>query len=161
VKAQKALFVTVTVIVFVLAISNFENLGQQSAFALPFLGSYVVPTRVLGFVTIILVALAFYLSAGFNATHASARRTADLVRIDALRTALDNREASRVEALHASLKDHSALLTRLESRNHLAQGETENDLRQGIFNAPEDEHPFTTSFNKSQKVLNTKSNTSP
>jgi hypothetical protein len=154
VKAQKALFVTVTVIVLVLAISNLENLGQQSAFALPFLGSYVVPTRLLGFVTIILVALAFYLSAGFNATHASARRTADLVRIDALRTALENREASRVEALHSSLKDHSALLTRLESRNHLAQDENANDLRQGIFNAPDDENRFADSFDKSQQVLN-------
>ncbi len=58
-KAQKALLVTVTVIVFVLAISNLENLGQQSSLALPFLGSYVLPTRFLGFLTIILVALAF------------------------------------------------------------------------------------------------------
>jgi hypothetical protein len=159
VKAQKALFVTVTVIVFVLAISNFENLGQQSSLALPFLGSYVMPTRFLGLLSIIVVALAFYLSAGFNATHATARRATDLERIDGLRTALDNREANRVEALHASLKNHSALLARLESRNLLAQGETENDLRQGIFNAPEDEHPFTDSFDKSQNVLNAKSNT--
>jgi hypothetical protein len=154
VKAQKALFVTVTVIVFVLAISNLENLGQQSSLALPFLGSYVLPTRFLGFLTIIVVALAFYLSAGFNATHATARRASDLERIDGLRTALDNREANRVEALHASLKDHSALLARLESRSHLAQDENANDLRQGIFNAPEDEHRFTDSFEKSQPVLN-------
>ena len=153
-KAQKALFVTITMIVLVLAISNLENLGQQSSLALPFLGSYVMPTRLLGFLSIIVVALAFYLSAGFNATHATARRASDLERIDGLRTALANREANRVEALHASLKNHSALLTRLESRNHLLQGETENDLRQGIFNAPDDEHPFADSFDKSHKVLN-------
>ena len=157
-KAQKALFVTVTVIVFALAVSNLENLWQQSPMALPFLGSYVMPTRFLGFLAVILVALAFYLSAGFNATHATARRASDLERIDALRTALENREANRVEALHASLKDHAALLTRLESRNSLAQAETDSDLRQGIFNAPEDEHPFTDSFDKSQKVLNASSN---
>jgi hypothetical protein len=156
VKAQKALFVTVTVIVFALAISDLENLGQQSALVLPFLGSYLMPTRLLGFLSIIVVALAFYLSAGFNATHATARRASDLGRIDALRTALDNREVNQVEALHASLKAHSALLTRLDSRNLLAQDETESDLRQGIFNAP-DEHPFTDSFDKSQRVLNTKS----
>jgi hypothetical protein len=154
VKAQKALFVTVTVIVVVLAISNLENLWQQSPLALPFLGSYVMPTRFLGFLSIIAVALAFYLSAGFNATHAKARRASDLERIDGLRTALDNREANRVEALHASLKDHAALLTRLESRSHLAQDENANDLRQGIFNAPEDEHRFADSFDKSQRVLN-------
>jgi hypothetical protein len=159
VKAQKVLFVTVTVVVFVLAISNLENLGQQSSLALPFLGSYVLPTRLLGFLTVIAVALAFYLSAGFNATHATARRASDLERIDALRTALDNREANRIEALHASLKSHAALLMRLESRNHLAQAEAESDVRQGIFTAP-DEHPFTDSFDKSQNVLNAKSNTS-
>ena len=153
-EAQKSLLVTGTVIVLVLAISNLENLGRQSPFALPFLGSHALPTRFLGFLAIIVVALAFYLSAGFNATHATARRAPDLERIDGLRTALDNREANRVEALHASLKDHSVLLTRLESRNHLAEGEIENDLRQGIFNAPDDEHPFTDSFDKSHKVLN-------
>jgi hypothetical protein len=160
VKAQKALFVTVTVIVFVLAISNLENLGEQSSLALPFLGSYVLPTRLLGFLTIIMVALAFYLSAGFNATHATARRASDLERIDALRTALDNREANRVEALHDSLNSHAALLTRLESRNHWAQDEAESDVRLGIFNAPEDGHPFADSFDKSQNVLNAKANTS-
>lgn len=151
-EAQKSLLVTGTVIVLVLAISNLENLGRQSPFALPFLGSHALPTRFLGFLAIIVVA--FYLSAGFNATHATARRAPDLERIDGLRTALDNREANRVEALHASLKDHSVFLTRLESRNHLAEGEIENDLRQGIFNAPDDEHPFADSFDKSQRVLN-------
>lgn len=156
-KAQKALFVTVVVIVFVLAISNLENLGRQSVMVLPFLGAHLMPTRLLGLLAIIVVALAFYLSAGFNATHASARRATDLERIDALRSSLENRETNRVDALHASLRDHSALLTRLESRNQLAQRESENDLRQGIFNAPEDEHPFIDSFDKSQQVLNVSS----
>ena len=152
-KAQKALFVTVAVIVFVLAIGNFENLGHQSPFWFPFLGSNILPTRLLGFLAIILVALTFYLMAGFNATHANARRASDLERIDALRTALDNREGNRIEALHGSLKDHSALLMRLESRQVLAQGETDNDLRQGIFNAPEDEHSLNDSFEKSKNAL--------
>ena len=78
------------VIVFVLAISNLENLGQQSPLVSPFMDSYLIPTRFLGLLTIIAVALACYLLAGFNATHASARRASDLERIGALRTSLEN-----------------------------------------------------------------------
>ena len=61
---------------------------------------------------------------------------------------LENRKANRIEVLHAFLKAHYAMLARLESRNVLAQ-EADSDLRPGIFDAPEDEHPLADSFDKS------------
>ena len=106
----------VTIMVVLMALANLDSSGQVGAINLPFLGTYAMPTRLIGLLTIVLVALAFWFAASMLSTSARAHRADDLKRIDDLRSSLDSQEASRFATLQSSLDAHvRAIMARLET----------------------------------------------
>ena len=113
---QKALLIAVLLAVAVIALGDLQGVGRLGTFVLPFMGAYILPTRLLGLFGLVLVALAFYFSAGYMLTQASARRVEDLERIEALRATINLCDSGQFSIVRASLDNHAnAIMARLET----------------------------------------------
>lgn len=138
-RIYSVLFGGVVVIVVALMITNATTLLQNSSFALPFLGVFVGPFRLIGLLALIAVAGVFALTWSLSATRVQARSARDLRQIEDLRRSLDKEEATRFAALSARLDEHARnILSRLESgvtsRGSGAPGDSSDKLV-GIVNA--------------------------
>ena len=115
-RIYSVLFGVVVVIVVALMITNAPTLLQNSAFALPFLGSFVGPFRLIGLLALVGVAGLFTLVWSLSATRVQARSARDLRQIEDLRRSLDKEEATRFAVLSGRLDDHAKnILSRLDS----------------------------------------------
>lgn len=110
------LFGVVVVIVVALMIANAPTLLQNTTFALPLLGSFVGPLRLIGLLGLVAVAGVYSLIWSLSATRTQARSARDLRQIEDLRRSLDKEEATRFAALSARLDEHAKnILSKLES----------------------------------------------
>jgi uncharacterized integral membrane protein len=116
VRLYSVLFAIIAVIVVVLMIANAPSLLRNSSFDLPFLGSFVMPLRLIGLLSVVVVAGLFSLAWSLSATRTQARSAGYLRQIEDLRKSLDKEEASRFASLQANLDNHvKTILTRLEA----------------------------------------------
>ncbi len=115
-RTYMVLFGIVVVIVVALMIANAPTLLQNTTFALPLLGSFVGPFRLIGLLGLVAVAGLYSLVWSLSATRTQARSARDLQQIEDLRRSLDKEEATRFAALSARLDEHAKnILSRLES----------------------------------------------
>lgn len=114
-RIYSVLFGVVVVIVVALMITNAPTLLENSSFAVPFLGTFTAPTRLIGLLSLIGVAGGFSLVWSLSATRTQARSARDLRQIEDLRRSLDKEEATRFAALSLRLDEHAkTILGRLE-----------------------------------------------
>lgn len=92
------LFILVVLAVGVFAAANWSTLFRVGRVNLFFLGEYVLPTRLVGLLSLLLAA-AFTLLANLQDVQARARSAGYLKRIEELRISLGHQEASRFAAL--------------------------------------------------------------
>ncbi len=115
-RTYMVLFGIVVVVVVALMLANAPTLLQNTTFALPLLGSFVGPFRLIGLLGLVAVAGLYSLVWSLSATRTQARSARDLRQIEDLRRSLDKEEATRFAALSARLDEHTKnILSRLES----------------------------------------------
>jgi hypothetical protein len=97
------LLILITLAALVFAAANWNTLFKAGTVNLFFLGDYVLPTRLLGLLSLVLLAVVFTLLSGLQDTQARARSAEYLRRIEELRVSLDRQEASRFATLQNQL----------------------------------------------------------
>lgn len=114
-RIYSVLFGIVVVIVVALMITNAPTLLQNAPFVVPFLGTFIGPTRLIGMLALVGVAGIFSLVWSLSATRTQARSARDLRQIEDLRRSLDKEEATRFASLSSRLDEHAKnILSRLE-----------------------------------------------
>jgi hypothetical protein len=111
VKAHRFTFTIIAILIVLVALANLETLMRPGTLTLPLLGTYVAPTRLIGFGAILAVAGVFLLMADAQHARLEARNAQDLRRIDALRSSLEAQEISRIDALSARMDTHLVAMT--------------------------------------------------
>lgn len=115
-KAHRFVFILVAALTLLVALANLETLLRPGVLRLPLLGSYVMPTRLIGLGSILVVGVLFVLVGIAQQSRLEARDAEYLRRIDALRSSLDAQEASRFDALRAQIDTHlTAITAKLET----------------------------------------------
>lgn len=97
------LLILVTLAAIVFAAANWSTLFRAGTVNLFFLGDYVLPTRLVGLLSLLGLAVVFTLLGSLQETQARARTADYLRRIDELRVSLDRQEASRFATLQNQL----------------------------------------------------------
>ena len=125
-KAHRFVFVVIAILTVLVALANLETLLRPGVLTLPLLGTYAIPTRLIGLGAIVVVSLLFVLIGSAQQSRLEARDAEYLRRIDALRSTLDAQEASRFDALRAQIDTHlTAITAKLETLKQIERAQPE------------------------------------
>lgn len=102
-RLSNGFLILVTIVAVVFAAANLNTLLKPGTVNLFFLGNYVLPTRLLGLLSLVLLGVVFTLLGSLQDTQARARSADDLRRIEELRLSLERQEASRLAILQNQL----------------------------------------------------------
>ncbi|MBF6593104.1 MAG: hypothetical protein IVW51_01490 [Thermaceae bacterium] len=102
-RLSNGFLILVTLMVVVFAAANLNTLLKPGTVNLFFLGNYVLPTRLLGLLSLVLLGVVFTLLGSLQDIQARARSADDLRRIEELRLSLERQEASRLAILQNQL----------------------------------------------------------
>jgi len=119
------LLILVTLAAVVFAAANWNTLFRLGTVNLFFLGDYVLPTRLIGLLCLVGLAVVFTLLSGLQDIQARARTADYLKRIEELRISLDRQEASRFATLQNQLTTSTRQILD-ELRGH--RGSPQTDL---------------------------------
>ncbi|MER3482761.1 MAG: hypothetical protein C4332_06030 [Meiothermus sp.] len=118
------LLILVTLAAVVFAAANWNTLFRLGTVNLFFLGDYVLPTRLIGLLCLVGLAVVFTLLSGLQDIQARARTADYLKRIEELRISLDRQEASRFATLQNQLTTSTRQILD-ELRDHRSSSQTD------------------------------------
>jgi hypothetical protein len=114
-RMYSVLFALVVVLVAIAMIANAPTLLKTTTFAIPLVGSFVAPVRLIGLLSLVALAGVYSLIWNLSATRFQARSVKDLRKLEDLRSSLDKQEAGRFASLKTDLeRQFGTVLERLE-----------------------------------------------
>ena len=114
-RMYSVLFALVVILVAIVMIANAPTLLKTTTFAIPLAGSFVAPVRLIGLLSLVVLAGVYSLIWNLSATRFQARSVKDLRKLEDLRSSLDKQEAGRFASLKTDLeRQFGMVLERLE-----------------------------------------------
>jgi hypothetical protein len=114
-RMYSVLFALVVILVAIAMIANAPTLLKTTTFAIPLVGSFVAPVRLIGLLSLVGLAGIYSLIWNLSATRFQARSVKDLRKLEDLRSSLDKKEEGRFAALKVDLeRQFGTVLERLE-----------------------------------------------